>query len=449
MKNNTINKKCKKIFGTDGIRGTYGEFPLEDANIIELGIAISSWANNKYRKIPKAIIAYDTRESSESIYIFLSIGLFLYDIELYDAGILPTPALAQIVQNDDRFDFGIMITASHNPYQDNGIKIIEKTGKLCKKDEALITELFYSKPEENFSELEPEILDFSQEALKKYINKVTSYFKKDFLKNTKIVLDCAHGATFELAPKIFKKLGAYVIAISNKPTGTNINKNCGSTAPQTLQKAVLKHNADIGFAFDGDGDRLTAVNKNGEIKNGDDIMCLLSEHPTYKDQTNIVGTIMTNYGLESHLKNKNKNLIRAQIGDKFVSKEMRDKNLLLGGEQSGHIVLGDYLFSGDGIFAALRTIETIKVTDNNNFETFEKSPQVMINVPVDTKKDLNYSPFSEIITEHKNMIQNGRLIVRYSGTENLLRVTVEQQDEKTAKNICLSLSNKLEKELNN
>ena len=447
MNNNAINKK---IFGTDGIRGTYGEFPLEDANVIELGIAISGWANKKYGNTPKAVIAYDTRESSELIYMFLSIGMFLYDIELYDAGIVPTPALAQLVQNNDEFDFGIMITASHNPYQDNGIKIIDKkTGKLSKEDEKQITELFYSKPDKNCSNKEPEILDASQEAPENYINKITSYFKKDFLKDTKIVLDCAHGATFEIAPKIFKKLGAQVITISNKPTGKNINKNCGSTHPQKIQKAVLKHKADIGFAFDGDGDRLTAISKDGKIKNGDDIICLLSNHPAYKDQTNIIGTIMTNYGLESHLKHKNKTLIRTQVGDKFVSKEMRNKNLLLGGEQSGHIVLGDYLLSGDGIFAALRTIETIKLTGNANFKTFEKCPQVMINVPVQIKKDLSYSPFSEIITEHKKMIQDGRLIVRYSGTEHLLRVTVEQQDENTAKDICVNLSNKLEKELNN
>jgi len=428
----------KTLFGTDGIRGKYGEYPLTEINLILLGNSIALWAKEKYGNNPKALIGFDTRVSSIHACLYISLGLKLDGVKTYNSHMMPTPAIAHLVQHDKRFDFGIIITASHNPYQDNGIKIVDKTGKISKADEKKITRFFDN---------ESEILDVSEEAQETYINTITGYFDKDFLKNTKVILDCAHGATYTVAPRIFEQLGAQVITIANKPDGKNINENCGSTHPQTLQKAVLEHKADIGFAFDGDGDRIVAVSKDGQIKDGDDILCLLSEHPLYKSQKNIVGTIMSNYGLEIHLNSKNKILIRTDVGDKHVSKKMREKNLLLGGEQSGHIVLGDYLNLGDGIFTALRILEAIQATGNNNFETFKKCPQTNINIPVERKKDLSVSPFSDIITEHKNMLQEGRVIVRYSGTQNLLRVTVEAEDKTVAKDMCVNISNKLEKEL--
>jgi len=438
----------KKLFGTDGIRSTYGKFPLEDPEIIHLGNILGIWAKEKYGKTPSVLIGWDTRESSDFICIFLGLGLSLEGIKVYTSYIVPTPAIAHMVQHDTRFDFGIMITASHNPYQDNGIKIIDKkTGKISKTDEAKITELFFSEPDNPFTEDDHGIHEISEEIEKKYIDTITNYFEKDFLKNTKIVLDCAHGATFEIAPKIFKKLGAQIITMANEPDGTNINKNCGSTHPEELQKAVLKHKADIGFAFDGDGDRITVISKNGKIKDGDDIVCLLSEHPMYNKQKDIVGTIMSNYGLELHLANKEKKLIRTNVGDKHIAKKMKEKNLLLGAEQSGHIILGDYLLSGDGIFAALRICETIKLTGNSELKTFHKSPQIKINIPVKEKKDLTNNPYADIITKHNNMLENGRLIVRYSGTENVLRITAEAQESKIAEDICAKISKKLEKEL--
>jgi len=442
-------KNYKTLFGTDGIRCTYGEFPLKESNIILLGNAIALWAKKKYHDTPTVLIGCDTRESSDIICIFLSLGLSLDGIKIYDAHIAPTPTITRMVQHDKRFDFGIMITASHNPYQDNGIKIIDKkTGKISKADEETITNLFYNEPCCDFSENDPGMEMITKEIEKKYINTITSYFEKDFLKNTKVALDCAHGATFKVAPKIFETLGAEIITINHTPNGININKNCGSTRPERLQKTVLKHKADIGFAFDGDGDRITVVNKHGEIKDGDDIACLLSEHPEYKNQTSIVGTIMSNYGLELHLESQGKKLIRTDVGDKYISRKMKEHNLLLGAEQSGHIILGDYLHSGDGIFAALRVCQVIKHTDNSACETFKKCPQVKINIPVKTKKDLSCAPCSEIIIKHSNMLKTGRLIVRYSGTENLLRVTAEAKDSQVAENICMQISKQLEKELN-
>ena len=211
---------------------------------------------------------------------------------------------------------------------------------------------------------------------------------------------------------------------------------------------VLKHNADIGFAFDGDGDRITMVNKKGEIKDGDDILALLTtSHPLYKKDTAIVGTVMTNKGLELFLKQQHKTLIRTEVGDKFVAQALDQKKLILGGEQSGHIIAHDYLNIGDGIFAALRVIQAIKETDNWDLITFKKYPQVTISVPIKEKKDLNSSPLAAIIASSKKQLKAGRLLVRYSGTECMLRVMVEEETHDDAYYLCTNLSQKLQKEL--
>lgn len=457
-----------KIFGTDGIRARFGQFPLDNESIIKLGLAIGQWAQEKYTSTKNdsmlnILIGHDTRISCDNIKQNLALGLLNYNITIHDAQIIPTPAIVKIINNKcDYFNFGIIITASHNPYHDNGIKIVDsKTGKLEKIDEDKITENFYnlaisSNTNKTFSirnELTEESNNYEKYKIIKtlqeeYIKTITSYFKKNTLKNIKIALDCANGATYKVAPKIFKQLGANILTVSNTPDGKNINQDCGSTHPENLQKFMLNNNCDIGFAFDGDGDRIAAISKNNQTKDGDDILCLLSQHPDYKNQTAIVGTIISNYGLEIYLNKNNKKLIRANVGDKDVCKELNHNNLLVGGEPSGHIVLRNYLSCGDGIFAALKLIEGIKNTNNWDLKTFERTPQITINIKVKEKKDLNEPKLKEIILKYKNKLNNGRLIVRYSGTEDLLRIMTESSDKNLAQEICNNLSTELAQELN-
>jgi phosphoglucosamine mutase len=259
-----------------------------------------------------------------------------------------------------------------------------------------------------------------------------SLFPTPFLRNKKIVLDCAHGATSSIAPQIFKMLGAEVIALYTQPTGTNINEQCGSVYPQAAQAMVLQEQADAGFAFDGDGDRMIAINRNGDLKNGDDVLALLSQHPVYTHAPGVVGTIMSNQGLALFLAQQNKKLLRTPVGDKHIARKLLEENLVLGGEQSGHIIVRDHLNAGDGIVTALRVLETLTITNDWEMNTFTPFPQTLINVPITTKKDLTDQTLQTIIAQHEAQLGNGRIIVRYSGTEPLLRVMVEEQDQDIA-----------------
>ncbi len=438
------------LFGTDGIRKKVGQPPLSLESIIQLGQAIAQWAQTKYGKKPTVLLGHDTRESCSFLKAALKSGLFLHSTTVYDAGVLPTPGVFNLIHKEAGFDFGIVISASHNPYIDNGIKIIDaRSGKLGLECEREISQLF-----ENIG-MEQEQHDYTKlgcdldwpEAKQRYIDDILSHFKNDLLVDKTVVLDCANGATCTIAPQIFKQLGAHVIPIHSFPTGININCSCGSTAPQNLQQQVLKHNADIGFAFDGDGDRVTAINRQGKIKDGDDILALLSQHSLYKNQHSVVGTIMTNQGLEIFLQKQNRQLIRTTVGDKFVAEALEQEELMLGGEQSGHIIAHDYLNIGDGIFAALRIVETIREADNWDLKTFDKYPQVMVNLPIKNKKDLNDPELANIIAASKSQLDAGRLVVRYSGTEPILRVMVEEVTHDDAYRICTGLSKSLEREL--
>ena len=260
----------------------------------------------------------------------------------------------------------------------------------------------------------------------------------------KIVLDVAHGATYRVAEQIFNALGAQTIIINNTPNGTNINHHCGALSPALLQEAVVLSCADAGFAFDGDGDRVIAVNRHGVIKDGDDILALLLQHPAYVHLTTVVGTLMTNCGFETYLTTHNKNLVRTAVGDKFVIEKLEQLNTILGGEQSGHIILKDIINTGDGILVALRVLESLLHSGNWDMETFIKYPQVLINVPVQTKKDLNSSPLYDIISTAQAKLTSGRLLVRFSGTESLLRVMVEAASLEGAHAIGLDVAQQLE-----
>jgi len=438
----------QNIFGTDGIRARIGtEFFTQQA-LTHIGAAIAQWAPQKLGHPPRILLGHDTRESCSFVKAALQSGLLLNGSIIYDAHIIPTPTICQIVSHSNQFDLGIIISASHNPYHDNGIKLIcAKSGKITFDDEHAITQLFYQQATQIIAYTSFGATYYWPHAYTQYVKTIEQWMSPQFLLGKKIVLDCAHGATHQLAPQVFQHFGAQVLAINNQPNGININDNCGALHLHALQEAVVAHQADIGFAFDGDGDRVIAVNKEGMIKNGDDILALLLAHQAYEHEQSIVGTIMTNQGFAVYLQQKNKKLLRTAVGDKYISEQLIKNNMLLGGEQSGHIIMRDYMETGDGIFTALRILQSIMQSNNWCMETFTKFPQILINVPISIKKDLENPFFTHLIAQHEAQLHGGRLIVRYSGTESLLRVMVEDADWDTAQQVGTQLSQILAQQL--
>lgn len=414
------------LFGTDGIRNTVGNFPLTADGLPKLGQAIGTWLKRKYIHTPKVLIANDSRASSSFLKHSLASGITRYPIRLFDADVLPTPAVFQLVQKQQLFDCGIVITASHNEYLDNGIKIVTRsTGRILPKDERAISEIFSNK---DFNPINYKLVGSStkfEEAVEKYKACIKNYFEPKFLKGIKVALDCANGATSKIAEEIFTELGATVFATKNAPNGKNINLSCGSTHPSNIKSFTKLKNADIGFAFDGDGDRITITTKSGEIKDGDDILFLLTDHHAIKGETGVIGTIMSNSGIENALKAKSINFSASGVGEKLVFTKLVHEGLILGGEPSGHIVMRDYLPCSDAIFVALRTLEVIRSNNNWNVETFAKYPQLLKNIAVRSKQNLAYEPFKSLIEKYKSKVNPGRILVRYSGTENILRFLVE------------------------
>lgn len=435
------------LFGTDGIRGTVGTFPFTSEHLTRLGCSIGRWVINKYGPQATILIGHDTRISCSLVKAALEAGLLKYPCTLHDAGVLSTPGICATAHNDQQYSCALIISASHNPYQDNGIKVIDaRRGKLSSEDEQLITDYFYSHEEPaNYQSLgTSQALTNSEDS---YLALVKCSIAHLAIGDKKVIIDCANGATASLAPAVFKEYGINFVAINNKPSGLNINAQCGSTHPATIVTAVQENNADIGFAFDGDGDRIIAVNRTGQVKDGDDILALLASHPAYKNTAAVVGTILSNCGLEVYLKQQSKKLIRARVGDKHVAQELEKNNLLLGGEPSGHIVLRDHLFTGDGIFTALRLLEMAAITNNWDLVSFEKYPQATINLPITNKKELTQEPCASIIAQHEKKLQAGRIIVRYSGTEPLLRIVVEDASRDHARTVGNSLAQELKRVL--
>jgi len=424
-------------FGTDGIRGNADAWPFTDQALYILGHAIGRWAHKRYHTpTPKILIGNDTRLSCARIKAALSQGLRAERCMVVNADTLPTPALFFLLTQDSSYQIGIMISASHNPYQDNGIKIFDaRSGKLDSIEEQHIVQQFNTyKTAEGLT---------WHEAPNRYCEGVITQFPPQFLIKKKILLDTAHGATSQVAPAIFRAMGAEVIVLNAAPNGYNINAECGALHPAQLQNAVLTHHADAGFAFDGDGDRVMAVNRSGNIKDGDDALAILVTHPTLAHTPTIVGTLMTNYGLEIHLEQQQKRLLRTSVGDKYIAAALEEHKLLLGGEPSGHLILRNYLPSGDGIFAALKLLETLILTDNWDMRSFVKFPQVIINLPIAYKQPLDAQPLAAIIAHHRQALPQGRVVVRYSGTENVLRIMTEASQASIAQQVADSLAQQL------
>jgi phosphoglucosamine mutase len=431
----------QNLFGTDGIRARVGQSPLTPHELFTFGATLGAWICSKQTS-PQILIAHDTRHSASLVKACLKAGLLQHPVDIYDGAIVPTPALFHQVVNGP-YDYGIMITASHNPYQDNGIKIItKKNGKLTEIDEQELNALYAS------NQVTPsyEHLGTDQKAsapTAQYFEALKEYFPQPFLHGITIVLDCAHGAYASLAPTFLKELGARVISLAISPNGKNINKDCGSLHPHHLQQAVIAHSAHAGFAFDGDGDRLIAVTHNGICKDGDELLSFLLNHPTYQQELAVVGTILSNEGLALHLEKQAKVLHRTPVGDKHVVQKMKDCGALIGGEPSGHLILRDFTDTADGLFTLLRIAQTAYLMNDWNFTSFTKFPHITLNVPITCKKDLTCAPYATIITTHQAELSEGRVIVRYSGTEPLLRIMVEAPNQEKAYSVGNQLSQEL------
>lgn len=431
----------RTIFGTDGIRGTCGTGWLTPSGTYAIGHAVGQWLKQHHTPVTIAI-ASDTRASRHAIRAWLQSALSCYPYEILDYGVIPTPALVAIL-HQQRFTCGIMITASHNPYQDNGIKIYGPHGtKLTADEEQNISAHAYEAAQQPTAYEHADSdntfrtyasITSSSSGPDLYMQYVRSQCTPD-LRGITIALDTAAGATHAIAQSIFHSYGAEVISVSPEPTGYNINHQCGSTKPGRLQQHVIHNNADIGFAFDGDGDRIIAINKNGVIADGDDILAILLKHPAYRHQSHVVSTVMSNMGLQQHCHDHGMILEQTAVGDKYVAQRMHERAALLGGEPSGHIILSDIHITGDGIMTALRLLESIIETENWSLSSFEKYTQITYTIPTHTYMPLDADPLYSIIAQYQNQI-DGRMHVRYSGTEPVMRLLIESKSQDHAQNI--------------
>ena len=425
----------KKYFGTDGIRGEVNQSKINGEMFFKFGLAAGRYFTNLKKKKQTAIIAKDTRLSGYSLEPALVSGLASAGMHVYTLGPLPTNGLAMLTKIM-KANMGIMITASHNPYYDNGLKLFGPDGlklsdRIEKKIEKLIdrkTDLLLSKPGllGRVKRLET--------GTDTYINILKKNFPKKFnLQNMRIVLDCANGAGYKAAPKLIKSLGAEVIIIGNNPNGLNINEKCGSTFPKKIQTAVKKNNADIGISLDGDADRVIMCDEKGKIIDGDQIIAALSQRWKKKKilKGGVIGTLMSNYGLEKFFKSKNIKFSRSDVGDRYVKELMQKKNYNLGGEQSGHIILGKFATTGDGLLVALESLFAIRkgIKASKFFNVFKKTPQVLENVSYKDEKILKSPSLLKAIKLAKKMIKGkGRVLIRKSGTEAKIRIMAESEN---------------------
>ena len=418
------------FFGTDGVRGVVNNDLTEElAQMVGNALA-------REKKRAKIIIGRDTRVSGSYLTSAFTTGALKGGANVVDVGIVPTACISFLVK-EKKADYGVVISASHNPKEYNGIKIFDSEGrKLSEKQEAVL-ERYFACPQ-IVSSIKVGKYKFSPNIANAYIKFLQSTVKGD-LKNLKIVLDCANGASYKIAPQIFKKLGAEIVKINCQSTGKKINENCGSTAIDGLVKRVIKEKADVGFAYDGDSDRVLAVDEKGGVLDGDQLIYILAKHFAKKGILNantVVGTSHTNTGLLIALNRNKINLIRTDIGDKYVIEAMKKMNLILGGEQSGHIIMKNFLPTGDGILASLQLASILKNSQEKMSQLCDAKLLYQANknvVVADKLKVLNNEKLSQKISCVINEIAPaGRVLVRASGTEPKIRIMVEHQDKNKA-----------------
>lgn len=432
----------KRYFGTDGIRGKVGEGVITPRFIMKLGWAMGRVlaGNNGGSKV---VIGKDTRISGYMFESALEAGLSAAGIDILLFGPMPTPGVAYLTRTLHA-QAGIVISASHNPYHDNGIKFFSAEGTKLSDDtelaiEAEIDKVMHCVDSSRLGKVERVV-----DAAGRYIEFCKSTVPLGIsLKQLKIVVDCAHGATYYVAPRVFEELGASVTTIGSEPDGLNINEGCGSTQPKTLQQAVLDHAADIGIALDGDGDRVIMVDHKGELVDGDEMLFIIAQSRLRERTFNsvVVGTVMSNLGLEHGLQQIGIDLKRAKVGDRYVMEILKKGGWTLGGENSGHIICLDRTTTGDGIISALQVLHEMCQSDKSLHDLksgMTKYPQCLVNVKVSGKVDLTSSrPIMQAVKDAESQLKDrGRVLLRPSGTEPLVRVMVEGEDHHEVENIA-------------
>ena len=435
----------KKYFGTDGIRGRVNQEKINGEMFFKFGLAAGTYFKNLRKSKQVAIIAKDTRLSGYMLEPALVSGLTSAGMHVFLLGPLPTNGLAMLTKSM-RANMGIMITASHNPFYDNGLKLFGPDGmKLSDKIEKKIEKLIDAKNTKQLTN--PGLLGRVkrlEDGNDKYIKILKNNFPKNFnLKGTKIVLDCANGACYKAAPKLLKELGANVISIGVKPNGLNINEKCGSTYSSKIKTAVKKFKAHVGISFDGDADRIIMCDENGKIVDGDQIIAMLARRWKLKRilKGGVVGTLMSNYGLEKFLYNQKIKFSRSKVGDRYVKEKMKKLNFNLGGEQSGHIILGKFATTGDGLLVALEVLFSLRKGKKASklLNVFKPLPQILENITVKDKNIINKTKCKNAITNARKLMGNrGRILVRKSGTEPKIRIMAES-DEKSLILKCVKI----------
>ena len=445
----------KKLFGTDGIRGTVNESYLTADTALKLGIAAGK-VFTRGPHIHRVVIGKDTRVSGYMLETALTSGFTSVGMDVFLFGPIPTPAVAFLTQAL-RADIGVMITASHNTFEDNGFKLFGPDGyKLSDEKELEIENLILSKDLLKFPRSEyigrAKRIDDAQARYIEYAKR--SFPKEKTLENIKIVLDCANGASYKVAPETFWELGAQVTVIGNQPNGKNINLKCGSTNTDLLKKTVIEKSADIGIALDGDADRMIVVDEKGKEVDGDLLFASIIKNWNDRGMLankSVASTIMANFALEKYLSSIGINLIRTNVGDRHLVKSMRDNNLLIGGEPSGHIVMRNFGTTGDGLIASLQVLSMMSYEDRPISELtnlFELYPQKNISIPINNKNPLNDPVVKKVIREQElSLADNGRIIVRESGTEPIIRVMVESKKEIIINDICKNIVSTIEKSI--
>lgn len=440
----------RKYFGTDGIRGEIGKAPMTPDFVLKLG-----WAAGKVlaaKGTPLVVIGKDTRISGYMLESALEAGLVAAGVNIRLLGPMPTPAVAYLTRTF-RASAGIVISASHNPYQDNGVKFFSSEGTKLSNEIELEIESYLDRELETVSSDRIGKVERVDDAAGRYIEFCKRAIPTEVsLEGLRIVVDCANGATYHVSPDVFSELGADVIQIAAKPDGININDGCGATSLGLLQKSVKEYRADLGIALDGDGDRLMMVDEKGEVVDGDEVLAIIAAHRLKEEglNKNIIGTLMSNLGLEKAITQMGLRFHRADVGDRYVMELMRKTGGVLGGESSGHIIVRDRISTGDGTIAALQVLYAVIASGKTLHElkqVMTKYPQTLINVKIKEKIDLaNNSGIQKAVKDAETqMADTGRVLLRASGTEPLIRVMVEAEEEKDTQQHAETIAKIVEK----
>jgi phosphoglucosamine mutase len=421
-----------KLFGTDGIRSEFGVFPLDRESVVKLGNVLG-----RLLKGTGIVIGRDTRRSGEEIVKLLASGIS-NETTIVDCGVIPTPGLSRVTRSGN-YDYGIMITASHNPWTDNGIKIFKSDGeKISEELERQLEEAFYGTDSiETLDRFELPAAENSKAGYIDFLNRAAEGLPASAGKSFNIILDCANGATFEIAPRVFREAGFNIEVIADRPDGMNINLECGSTHLDGLARRVKMQRADLGIAFDGDGDRVLMVDALGNTLDGDHTLYLIAKYllETYSDFNKVVvGTVLGNLGLENALREMGIAYARTGVGDKYVYEEMKRQGSVLGGEQSGHTILRQFQCTGDGILTALYFLKALfyfDISPAGVFRELRLYPQQMVSLKVREKPDLkSWEPLNRMIDDFNRMHgTDSRILIRYSGTEPRIRIMIESVEE--------------------